>query len=335
MMKNIKIGNKIIGDGEPTFILAEAGINHDGSVKTAKQLIEKAVKVGADAIKFQIYKTEEFCSKKSTYFDMFKSIEFSKKEWIDIFEYAKKKNIICTASVFGEDSTNLLDDLGSPMFKIASGDLTHHPLIRYISKKKKPIILSTGMSDIGEISEALNEIYATGNKNVALLHCVSNYPAKYEDVNLSTIKTMKECFKVPVGFSDHSLGTSIPIASVAIGANIIEKHFTLDKNMKGPDHKLSLDPSEFLKMVNNIRDIEKAIGNGIKKPIKSELEARKIIRRSLVAGETIPKGSIITKDMITIARPGDGLNPNNLDLIIGKKTCKDIHEGETITWDKI
>ena len=335
-MKTIKIGDRIIGDGRPCFIIAEAGINHNGNLEIAKQLVDSAAKAGADAVKFQIYKAEEFCSTNSEYFDTFKSIEFSTDEWTEISEYAIKRDIIFTASVFGEESADLLDALGSQVFKIASGDLTHYPLLRYIAKKKKPIILSTGMSDIGEINDALNEIYSMGNRNVALLHCVSNYPTKYEEANLFAIKTMKECFKIPVGFSDHTIGITIPIAAVASGANIIEKHFTLDKNMEGPDHKLSLDPDEFRQMVKNIKYVEWAMGDGIKRPTKEEEEIKKVARRSVVAKIDIPEGAIITtEDMFDVKRPGTGIEPKYMERIVGKRARIDIKEGDLITWEMI
>jgi N-acetylneuraminate synthase/N,N'-diacetyllegionaminate synthase len=334
-MRKIRIGDSIIGTGEPTFIIAEAGINHNGNIELAKKLIQEAVNAGADAVKFQMFKTEEFCSKNTEYFDLFKALEFSEGEWIEIAEFAKDIGIIFTASVFGEESADLLDKVGSPVYKVASGDLTHLPLLNYVARKNKPIILSTGMSTIGEIEEAICEIYKTGNQQVVLLHCVSNYPTKYEETNLRVIQTLKDAFKVPVGFSDHTVGTIIPATAVAMGANIIEKHFTLDKNMRGPDHKLSLEPHEFKEMVENIRAVECSLGDEIKKPTKDEENVRKLARRSITAKVEIPEGSIITKDKIKMVRPGNGIEPKFIDLVVGRIAKKNITKDEAIKWDEI
>lgn len=334
-MSEIKIGDRIIGDGAPTFVIAEAGINHNGKIELAKKLIQEAANAGANAVKFQMFKTEEFCSKNSEYFDLFKAIEFSEDEWIEIAEFAKDIGIIFTASVFGEESADLLDKVKSPVYKIASGDLTHLPLLNYVARKNKPIILSTGMSMVGEIEEAMSEIYNTGNQQLALLHCVSNYPAKYEETNLRTIQTLKEVFKVPVGFSDHTIGIFIPVVAVAMGANIIEKHFTLDKSMKGPDHKLSQEPHEFKEMVKNIRSIERALGDGIKKLTKDEENVKKLIRRSIAAKVEIPEETIITKDKIKIVRPENGIEPKFVGLVVGRRAKRNIAKDEPIKWDAV
>lgn len=334
-MKAIKIGNRIIGDGHPAFIIAEAGINHNGELKQAKKLIKEAKKVGADAIKFQIFKAEEFCSKKSEYYSLFKSLEFKKEEWIEIAEAAKKEKIIFTASVFGKESADLLDELTSPLYKIASGDITNIPLLSYIARKNKPVIISTGASFIGEIEEAINVISSNGNNKIALLHCISTYPAKYEEMNLTAIQTLKNVFRLPVGLSDHTAGIIIPIVAVAMGANIIEKHFTLDKNLPGPDHKLSLSPIEFKEMVKQIRMIEMARGDGMKKPAENEMKIRNAIRRSIAAKVKIAKGSVIERNMLKIVRPCNGIEPKYLSHIIGRRAKEDIEEDEIITWDKI
>ena len=334
-MSEIKMGDRIIGNGEPTFIIAEAGINHNGKIELAKKLIQEAANAGADAVKFQMFKTEEFCSKNSEYFDLFKAIEFSEDGWIKIAEFAKDIGIIFTASVFGKESADLLDNVNSPLYKIASGDLTHSPLLNYVARKNKPIILSTGMSTIGEIEEAISEIYKTGNHQVVLLHCISNYPTKYEETNLRVIQTLKDVFKVPVGFSDHTVGTIISAAAVVMEANIIEKHFTFDKNLSGPDHKLSLEPHEFKAMVKNIRIIERALGDGVKKPTKDEENVKKLVRRSITAKVEIPEETIITKDKIKIVRPGNGIEPKFIGLVVGKTAKKNIAQDETMKWEDI
>lgn len=334
-MREIRIKNRKIGDLAPAFIIAEAGINHDGKLSQAKNLVEEAANLGADAVKFQMFRTEEFCGKKSEYFSLFKNLEFTENEWYKIAEFAASLGIIFTASVFGEMSADLLNKLGSPVYKIASGDLTNLPLLHYVALKKKPMILSTGMSTLGEIEDALMEIHKTKNTKIALLHCVSMYPAKYEDGNLTVIQTLKNAFKVPVGFSDHTIGTIIPVAAVAMGADIIEKHFTLDKSLPGPDHKLSLDPKQFKTMVQNIRSVESAFGDGLKKPTVDEAEIRKAARRSLVAKVDIMKGTVITEDLIKIVRPGDGIEPKFTKLVCGRIASKDIPQDSLLKWNDL
>jgi N-acetylneuraminate synthase/N,N'-diacetyllegionaminate synthase len=247
-------------------------------------------------------------------------------------DYAKNIGIIFTASVFDEESAGLLEMIGSPIYKIASSDLTYLQLLNYVARKNKPIILSTGMSTIKEIKEALSEIYKVGNRQVALLHCVSSYPATYEEMNLKAISTLKQAFNVPVGLSDHTKGNIVPIVAVTIGANIIEKHFTLNKNLPGPDHKFSLEPHDFKEMVRSIRIIERALGDGDKKPTKDERDIRRLARRSITAKVSIPKGTIIAKEMIKIVRPGNGIEPKYLEFVIGKKSKEDIAKDETIKW---
>lgn len=334
-VRDIKIRDKVVGEEQPVFIVAEAGINHDGQVEQAKELVKRAKEAGADAVKFQTFRAESLCSKRDKNFELFKSLELNRDEWESIAETAKNIGIIFFSSAFDEQSVELLDSLGVPVFKIASGDLTYLPFLKYIARKNKPVILSTGMSTLSEIDEALNVIYSTGNHDVILLHCVSNYPTKVEDANLKAIKTLERVFGLPVGFSDHTIGTVIPIAAVSLGAKVIEKHFTLNKNLPGPDHKLSLTPDEFKDMVVNIRMVEQALGDGLKVPRESEREARRWGRRSITAKINIPAGTTITQDMLQIARPGIGLEPKFIDMVIGRTAKEDIQEGEALTWDKI
>jgi len=286
-------------------------------------------------IKFQIFKAEEICSEKSDFFNLFKSLELSSENWHDLADFARSLNILFSASVFGDFSADLLDKMGSPLYKVASGDLTHLPLLRYIAQKNKPIILSTGMSSLCEIEEAINSIYSEGNNEVALMHCVSNYPTKYYESNLNVIQTLNKVFKVPVGFSDHTIGTVIPALAVILGADLIEKHFTLDHNLHGHDHKMSLEPDEFRKMVNNIRIAEKSLGNGIKSLTDDEKNLIKFARRCLTAKNDISEGNAIKRDDIKIVRPGSGIEPKFIDFIIGKLAKTDIKKEEPITWDKI
>ena len=333
----IRIEDKLIGEEEPCFIIAEAGVNHNGSVELAKKLIDAAKDAGADAVKFQTFKTENVVVKdaqKAEYqkettgegsqYEMIKKLELTEEDFRELADYAEKKDIMFLSSPFDKESVDLLHELDVPAFKVGSGEITNLPLLRYIAKKEKPIILSTGMSTLGEIEEALDVIRSEGVEDIILLHCVSNYPARIEDVNLRAMGTLKQAFKLPVGFSDHTLGITAPIAAVALGACVIEKHFTLDRNLPGPDHKASLEADELKEMVKAIREVEKALGDGIKRPTKEEEEIKKVARRSIVAKVDISKGAIITEDMLDVKRPGTGIEPKYLKFIIGRKTKEDI-----------
>jgi sialic acid synthase SpsE len=328
----IRIGSKTLGDGEPTLIIAEAGLNHDGKLAQAKKLIQYAAEAGADAIKFQIYTAEELCSSNSALFALFKSMEFSEDQWLELADYAKNYEIMFTASVFGPASADLLGNIGSPMFKIASGDITYLQLLSYVGKKARPIVLSTGMSTLSEIEDALNEIYGAGMRSVMLMHCVSTYPTAYEDANLKVIKTLKCAFGLPVGFSDHTEGTLVPVVAVALGANAIEKHITPDRTLPGPDHTLSLEPAEFKSMVERIRFAEQALGDGIKKPTVAEREMSDQARRFITANTEITAGTAITRDMIKIVRSSPAIEPKFVNLITGRTAKRTIAKDQAISW---
>jgi len=343
LKKEVKIGNKTVGDGYSTYIIAEIGANHNCNMKIAKELIDKAADAHVDSVKFQTYKAEELYSKKTPQFskddmkpfDLIKSVELPRKWHKELFEYAVEKNLHFISSPFDFEAVDLLNKIGVPAFKIASFEITDLELLKYTAEKKKPIILSTGMADFEEISEALETIRSTGNDDIILLHCNSMYPAPTEIVNLNAIQTMSQEFKIPVGFSDHTLGIHIPVAAVAKGAKLIEKHFTLDRAMSGPDHSFAIEPHDLKQMVQNIRDIEKALGNGKKVLSKAEKEMYEKGRRSLIASQDIPKGTKITREMIIIKRPGYGIKPKFLNDIIGKTTKRDIEEDQWITWEDI
>lgn len=344
-MGKIKIGNKRIGEDEPCFIIAEAGVNHNGSVILAKKLIDQAKSCGADAIKFQTYITEELVTadapkadyqkkydKKESQSAMLKRLELNHKEFLKIIAYCRKKNIIFLSSAFDPISADFLNRAKMTAFKIGSGEITNLPLISKIAGFNKPIILSTGMADISDIKTALKTIYEKNNHKVILLHCTTNYPAKMEEINLLAISSMKKKFKVPIGFSDHTPGIIVSMASRVLGACVLEKHFTLDKKMIGPDHQASLDFNELKNLVESIRNIEKALGDGIKKPQKSELEIRKVVRKSVVAIKNIPKGEKITLSMLALRRPGTGIEPKDISKIVGKIAKKDIVRENMILW---
>lgn len=345
----MKIANRLIGEGEPCFIIAEAGVNHNGDVNLAKKLIDVAKEAEADAVKFQTFKAENLVSKcaekaeyqkettdaKESQFEMIKKLELSQSDFAELFDCAQKKGVIFLSSPFDKKSVDLLDELGVSAFKVPSGEITNFPLLKHIARKKKPIIISTGMSTLGEIEDALEVIHKEGAKEIALLHCITAYPARVEDVNLKAIETLRCKFKLPVGLSDHTLGITIPIAAVVLGASIIEKHFTLDKSMPGPDHKASLEPEELKQMVKAIREVEKAMGDGNKTPTEEEKQIQKIARRSIVASVDIPEGTIITKEMLAIKRPGTGLEPQYIDMVIGRKTRKSINANELVILEMI
>ena len=329
-----------------TFIIAEAGVNHNGSMDIAKKLIDIAKEIGADAVKFQTFKAERLVCKsarKAEYqknttdadesqFDMIKRLELNEDAHRELICYCKNKNIIFLSTPFDLESIDLLNKLGLEIFKIPSGEITNLPYIRKIGRLKKKVILSTGMADLEEIGNAINVLteYGTRKDDITVLHCNTEYPTPFEDVNLLAMLTIREVFKVKVGYSDHTLGIEVPLAAVALGASIIEKHFTLDKNMEGPDHKASLEPYELEKIVKNIRNIEKSFGNGVKKPSQSEIKNKSIIRRSIIAARDIKRGEIFTGGNITVKRPGVGLSPMKWDEILGQKAKRDFEEDELI-----
>lgn len=326
------------------FIIAEAGVNHNGDINIAKKLIDEARKAGVDAIKFQTFKTEKLVSKnasKAEYqknntkndesqFEMIKKLELDYEKHKVLIEYCKEKDIMFLSAPFDLDSIDILDKLGMDIFKIPSGEINNLPYLEKISKLNKKIILSTGMSNLGEIEDALSILNVNKSNDIVVLHCNTEYPTPMEDVNLSAMKTIQDAFKVKVGYSDHTLGIEIPIAAVAMGAIVIEKHFTLDKNMDGPDHKASLEPEELKNMVDSIRNIEKAIGDGLKKPSKSEFKNKSIARKSIVASVEIKKGDLFTEDNITVKRPGNGISPMKWHDILGTEATKNYKEDDLI-----
>jgi len=329
------------------FIIAEAGVNHNGSIDLAKKLIDVASEAGADAVKFQTFKAEKLVSKdakKAEYqsknindgddsqYNMLKKLELDVDTHRELIAYCKTKNILFLSTPFDHDSIELLNELGLGIFKIPSGEITNLPYLRHIGSLKKQVILSTGMADIGEIEDALDILMEAGTKkeDITILHANTMYPTPMEDVNLKAMVTIGNAFNVSYGYSDHTLGIEVPTAAVAMGANVIEKHFTLDKTMPGPDHKASLEPDELKAMVKAIRNIEKALGNGIKKPSKSEKPNIEVARKSIVAAKLIKKGEIFSEDNLTIKRPGNGINPMRWDEIVGTIAQKDYDMDELI-----
>lgn len=329
------------------FIIAEAGVNHGGSLNIAKRMVDAAKAAGADAIKFQTFKAENLVSKfapkagyqkKTTHknesqFTMLKKLELNIAAHRSLINYCRNKNIIFLSSPFDNESIDLLNNFGLKIFKIPSGEITNLPYLRKIGKLEKKIILSTGMSSLREIKQALDVLAKSGTKkkDITILHCNTEYPTSFGDVNLSAMLIMKDAFSVNVGYSDHTPGIEVSIAAAALGAIVLEKHFTLDRNMAGPDHKASLEPREFKKMVEAIRNVEKALGNGIKRPMPSELKNRVLVRKSIVASRNVKKGQAFSGKNITTKRPASGMNPMQWDIVIGKKAKRDFKLDEIIT----
>lgn len=343
----IKIGDRRIGPSEPVFIIAEAGINHNGDVGLAKRLIDVAYEAGADAVKFQTFKAKKLISSRAPQGDyrstgvdinLIEKLELSLQHYIELIEYCQDLGIVFLATPYDFGSVNLIEKLDAKAYKVSSSDLTNLPLLKHIASKGMPVLLSTGMAYLGEVEEALMSIESAMNVPVnklpvVLMHCVSHYPAPMSEVNLSAIKTLSQTFKLPVGYSDHTNGVEASMAAVVMGACVIEKHYTLSRNFPGPDHRTSADPNELTFLVESIRNIETAIGDGIKRPATCEKDSIKINRKSLVASKNIPAGTVITEDMVEIKRPEIGITPKNYELIMGKKAKVDISEDEVLIWE--
>jgi len=329
-----------------TIIIAEAGVNHNGSMESAKRLIDVAAKASADYVKFQTFKAETLITQTAekaeyqqgltgtneTQFEMIKKLELDKEAHKELIGYCKQKKIKFLSTAFDSDSIDLLDEFNIPLFKIPSGEITNLPYLRHIGKMGKPIIMSTGMSTLDEVRDALNILLEAGAKKdkITILHCNTEYPTPMEDVNLKAMITIRDELGVNVGYSDHTLGIEVPVAAVAMGAKVIEKHFTLDRTMPGPDHAASLEPEELKAMVAAIRNIEKAMGEGVKIISKSEGINIHIARKSIVAKKTITKGELFTAENLTVKRPGTGISPMKWDKIINEKSKYNFYEDDLI-----
>lgn len=333
---------------QKVLIIAEAGVNHNGDLDMAKGLVDAAAQAGADIVKFQSFKTENLVThsaSKARYqeenteasesqYRMLKRLELSETDHMEIISHCRKKNIRFLSTAFDLESINFIENLVD-LYKIPSGEITNLPYLELISEKGKDVILSTGMSNLEEIEEAI-KILTNGNvgkEQITLLHCNTQYPTPFEDVNLKAMVTMRDHFGVRVGYSDHTLGVEVPIAAVALGASVIEKHFTLDRNLPGPDHNASLTYEELAKMVKGIRNIEKAIsGSGKKEPSPSEIENIEIARKSLVYKQSLSKGTIIERDYLDTKRPGSGISPMKINEVVGKRLNKNVNKDDLITY---
>ncbi|WP_026882559.1 N-acetylneuraminate synthase [Clostridium akagii] len=330
----------------PVFIIAEAGVNHNGDIIIAKKLVDMAVECGADAIKFQTFTAEESTgtfAEKAQYqkendltiesqLEMIKKLELPFEQFKEIQDYCNEKGIMFISTPDGLDSLNYLVSINVPLIKVGSTEVTNYEFLKQIAETGKSVILSTGMSTLGEVESALEVMFSTGNKDIKLMHCTTDYPTAVEDVNLKAMVTMREAFKIPVGLSDHTIGFESAIAAVTLGAEFIEKHITLNRDMEGPDHKASMPPEEFINYVNYIRNTEKLLGDGIKRPTEREKNIMEQVRRSILASYDLKKGTIIEKYMLTYKRPGTGIKPELASIIIGRELKRDLKKDEVIAW---
>jgi len=333
-------------NNQSTIIIAEAGVNHNGSIELAKKLIDIAAEGGADFVKFQTFKAETLVTQtadKAEYqkeitnidesqFEMIKKLELDRKTHEELIDHCKQIDIQFLSTAFDHDSIDLLDELNIPLFKIPSGEITNLPYLRHIGKMGKPIIMSTGMSTLDEVYNALNILIESGaeKEQITILHCNTEYPTPMKDVNLKAMLTIKDELGVNIGYSDHTLGIEVAISAVAMGATVIEKHFTLDRNMSGPDHAASLEPEELKAMVTAIRNIEKAMGDGIKKPSSSETKNISVVRKSIVAKKSIKKDELFTEENLIVKRPGTGISPMVWDNIIAQISKKNFNKDDLI-----
>lgn len=326
------------------LIIAEAGVNHNGDLDTALKLCDAAKEAGADVVKFQTWKTESIITRnvaqaeyqeentgvRESQFDMLKRLELSYDDFRKIKEHCDSIGIMFASTADDPESLDFLVSLGIPFIKIGSGEIGNVSYLRYMGSKKMPVILSTGMSSLADIDISIQALREGGAGDITLLHCTTSYPCEFENVNLNAMNTIREAFKLPVGYSDHTLGSTVAIAAVAMGARVVEKHFTLDKNMEGPDHKASSTPEEFKEYVKSIRDIEKAMGSGVKAPTKVEKEISKVVLKRIVAKKSIKEGQLITEDDICVKRNDAGLPCNKWDIIVGTRARRDFVVDEGI-----
>jgi N,N'-diacetyllegionaminate synthase len=346
-MRHLDICGRLIGPGKPCFIIAEAGVNHNGDIDIAHRLVDAALVAGADAVKFQTFNADRLVlpdAPKANYQErntgssesqlaMLRKLELSEGDHQKLFDYCRNKGIQFISTPFDELSADLLARLKMALFKIPSGEITNLPHLKHIARFSKPMIVSTGMAYLGEVEAAVKCIEGNGNPPLALLHCVSNYPAEPSEANLLAMNVMAAAFDVPVGFSDHTLGNEVALAAVALGACIIEKHLTLDKSLPGPDHSASMEPEDFAATVRGIRAVEAALGNGRKAPTRSEADTATIVRKSLVTCRALAEGEVLTAGNIAIMRPGNGLPPAMLPHVLGRRTRTPLPAGVCLTLD--
>ncbi len=333
MKQTIVVGHKHIGFNERAFIIAEAGSNHNQNLDQAKKLIDVAAASGVDAVKFQLFKAEFLYAPGDPAFNIVKDNELP-RQWVDtLMGYANKKGVIFLATPFDHEAVDLLDDCGMPVFKIASSEVTNFIFLRYVASKKKPVILSTGMSDMSDVYDAVNVIRQTGNQDIVLLQCSALYPTPVSQVHLRVMDTLREAFHVPVGFSDHTLGILFPAVAVACGACVVEKHFTLDRTLPGPDHSYAIEPGELVQMVRDIRAVEAGLGVSEKKFLPDEKAQTR--RESLFAARDMKSGEIFKIEDVVIQRPATGLPVRFLKFVLGQKINRPIKKDDPLAWDML
>lgn len=346
MGRLIRIGERLIGHGQPVFIIAEAGVNHNGDLDRAIAMIDAAVAARADAVKFQTYSTEALITRtapKAQYqslttdpgesqFKMLKRLEISEEFQRQLVKHCRQRDILFLSTPYDEGSADQLEDLDVSAFKVASTDTTNIPFLKYLARKERPIILSTGMCNLGEVEEAVFAIKDENNQDIVILQCTAQYPAPIQEMNLKTMATMRKAFRCPVGFSDHSEGIGASPWAVAAGACVVEKHFTLSRKLPGPDHRASLEPEELTELVKTIREVEQAMGDGIKRPTASELPNKLTHQKSVVARRNIAEGQIITSEDLTCKRPGTGVRPRYLEKFVGLRARRNIAADELLDW---
>lgn len=335
-----------INFNDSTFIIAEIGVNHNGSVELARKMIKSASECGVDAVKFQTFVSEDLVSEnaktaeyqekntnENSQLEMLKKLELSYDDFYELKSYAEECGVVFLSSPFDFKSVDLLEKLGVSLYKLGSGELNNFELIDYVLNTDKPLILSTGMATLEEIKETYD--FIENKEKLCILHCITGYPTSFEEANLNFIKTLQYELDVPIGFSDHSPGIELPIAAVALGACVVEKHFTLDKTLEGPDHKASLNPEEFKAMVSAIRHVEVAMGDGVRKFSDNENEIKKVARKSIILNDNLKKGEVLEKEMLSIKRPGTGIAPKYVDDLIGKTVNKDLKSGHVLQWEDL
>jgi N,N'-diacetyllegionaminate synthase len=346
---SLSISGVRVGPGNPCLVIAEAGVNHNGQLELAHQLVDAAADAGANAVKFQTFRADRLATAtapKAAYQqahtgagqsqrDMLRSLELAAPAYAELQQHAHERGLLFLSTPFDEESADLLESLAVPAFKVPSGELTNLPFLAHLARKGKPLIVSTGMSGLGEVEAAVQTIDENGAPSLVLLHCVSNYPANPADSNLRVMATLSAAFGVPTGYSDHTLGIVVPLAAVALGACVIEKHFTLDRSLPGPDHQASSEPGELARLVAGIRTVESALGDGRKRAVAAEADTAAVARRSLVAAIDIPAGSMLTPDVIALRRPGTGLPPSLQRFLIGRKATAAIPAGTLLRLEMV
>lgn len=343
------VAGRAVGEGAPVFVVAEAGVNHNGDMALARRLVDAAAEAGADAVKFQTFSTDALVSREApkagyqvettgaaeSQRDMLARLELRPEQHAELQQQCGKRGLVFFSAPFDEQAADALESLDVPLFKIPSGEITNLPLLRHVAAKRRPLILSTGMATLDEVGTAVAAIRAAGDPPLAILHCLSAYPAPAAEMNLRAMDTLRDRFGVPVGLSDHTLGIEVAVAAVARGAQIIEKHLTVDKTLPGPDHRASLDPVEFAALVRAIRSVESALGDGEKRPMPSEMDTRRVARKSLVAARAIRAGQRLTVDMVASKRPGTGIAPGDLDRALGRAVKRDLAADQVIGWEDL